>query len=77
VVRAAKKTYVADFLAREYQVDKEGAREALFGPEPKMDELSRPEMREGPKARAGGARRRGPGAEAGGGAGPWGERVRG
>jgi hypothetical protein len=34
-----KKTYVADFLAREYQVDKEGAREALFGPEPKMDEL--------------------------------------
>ncbi len=44
-----KRIHVADFLAREYQVDKEGAREALFGPEPKMDELSRPEMRAGPK----------------------------
>ncbi|VDC27219.1 DUF6638 family protein [Pseudogemmobacter humi] len=44
-----KREYVADFLAREYQVDKEGAREALFGPEPKMDELARPDMREGPK----------------------------
>jgi hypothetical protein len=45
----AKKTHVADFLAREYQVDREGAREALFGPEPKMDELARPEMAGGPK----------------------------
>ncbi|MEZ5798286.1 MAG: DUF6638 family protein [Paracoccaceae bacterium] len=45
-----KKTYVADFLAREYQVDREGARGALFGPEPKMDELQRPEMVQGPKA---------------------------
>lgn len=44
-----KKTCVADFLAREYQVDREGAREALFGPEPKMDELARPEMAAGPK----------------------------
>jgi hypothetical protein len=44
-----KKTYVADFLAREYQVDKEGARTALFGPEPGMDELMRPQMVEGPK----------------------------
>ena len=44
-----KKTYVADFLAREYQVDREGAREALFGPEPRMDELQRPEMARGPK----------------------------
>jgi hypothetical protein len=26
-----KKTYVAEFLEREYQVDKAGAREALFG----------------------------------------------
>ncbi len=26
-----KKAFVADFLAREYQVDKAGAREALFG----------------------------------------------
>lgn len=57
-----KQTYVADFLAREYQVDKEGAREALFGPEPAMDELSRPEMRSGPK----------PTRPAGGGQGPWG-----
>jgi hypothetical protein len=44
-----KKTYVADFLAREYQVDKEGARTALFGPEPGMDELQRPQMTEGPR----------------------------
>ena len=44
-----KKTYVADFLAREYQVDREGARTALFGPEPAMDELHRPQMAEGPK----------------------------
>lgn len=33
-----KKTYVADFLEREYQVDKAGARAALFGPEPGMDD---------------------------------------
>jgi hypothetical protein len=32
----SKKTYVADFLAREYQVDKAGARAALFGHEPDM-----------------------------------------
>jgi hypothetical protein len=32
-----KRGYVADFLAREYQVDKAGARAALFGPEPGMD----------------------------------------
>jgi nucleoside-diphosphate-sugar epimerase len=44
-----KKTYVADFLAREYQVDREGARTALFGPEPGMDELHRPQMVEGPR----------------------------
>ena len=31
-----KKAYVADFLAREYQVDKSGARAALFGHEPDM-----------------------------------------
>ena len=47
--RERKKTYVADFLAREYQVDREGARTALFGPEPGMDELHRPQMAEGPK----------------------------
>ncbi|WP_425044801.1 DUF6638 family protein [Primorskyibacter sp. S87] len=31
-----KRAFVADFLAREYQVDKAGAREALFGHEPDM-----------------------------------------
>lgn len=31
-----KKSYVADFLDREYQVEKAGAREALFGHEPEM-----------------------------------------
>jgi len=51
-----KKTYVADFLAREYQVDREGARTALFGPEPGMDELQRPEMAAGPKPARGAAR---------------------
>jgi len=45
----AKKTHVADFLAREYQVDREGARVALFGPEPGMDDLHRPGMAAGPK----------------------------
>ncbi len=33
-----KKTYVADFLAEEYKIDKAGARRELFGPEPGMDE---------------------------------------
>lgn len=33
----AKKDYVADFLEREYQVDKAGAREALYGHEPDME----------------------------------------
>ncbi|WP_347311216.1 DUF6638 family protein [Defluviimonas sp. SAOS-178_SWC] len=33
----AKKQYVADYLEREYQIDKAGARRALFGPEPGMD----------------------------------------
>ncbi|RKF16780.1 hypothetical protein D6850_04375 [Roseovarius spongiae] len=31
-----KRAYVVDFLTREYQVDKAGAREALFGHEPDM-----------------------------------------
>lgn len=38
-----KRQYVADFLEREYVVDKQGARSALFGPEPGMDETHRPE----------------------------------
>ena len=37
-----KRGYVADFLAKEYAVDKAGARRALFGPEPGMDEAARP-----------------------------------
>ncbi len=37
-----KKQYVVDFLEREYQVDTQGAREALFGPEPSMDARERP-----------------------------------
>ncbi len=37
-----KRGYVVDFLAREYAVDKAGARLALFGPEPGMDEAARP-----------------------------------
>jgi hypothetical protein len=38
----AKKSYVADFLAREYAADKDGARETLFGPEPEMTETPPP-----------------------------------
>lgn len=34
----AKKSFVADFLEQEYQVDKAGARAALFGPEPGMEQ---------------------------------------
>ncbi|WP_037313044.1 DUF6638 family protein [Ruegeria halocynthiae] len=37
----AKKAYVADFLVREYQVDKAGARTALFGHEPDMSGTDR------------------------------------
>ncbi len=44
-----KRQYVADFLEREYMVDRQGAREALFGPEPAMDETHRPELRDGPR----------------------------
>jgi hypothetical protein len=64
-----KQAHVADFLAREYQVDREGAREALFGPEPRMDELMRPEMKAGPKPARPGAS----GPWGGAVAGPWGE----
>ncbi|HMO06926.1 MAG TPA: hypothetical protein PKD10_04660 [Paracoccaceae bacterium] len=38
-----KRDYVADFLAREYLVDRQGQRAALFGPEPGMDEAARPD----------------------------------
>jgi hypothetical protein len=38
-----KRGYVAEFLAREYQVDKAGARASLFGAEPGMDEAARPD----------------------------------
>lgn len=36
----AKKDYVVDFLVSEYQVDKAGARAALFGPEPEMSQAA-------------------------------------
>ncbi len=42
----AKKDYVARFLDEEYALDKAGAREALFGPEPAM------EAPKGPKTKA-------------------------
>lgn len=48
-----KKGYVADFLAREYKVDTTGAREALFGPEPGMDDKPRSAPVEGPWSRVG------------------------
>lgn len=32
----AQRAFVADYLEREYQIDKVGARQALFGPEPDM-----------------------------------------
>lgn len=44
-----KRGFVADFLEREYQVDKAGARAALFGAEPGMDEPDRPDPRPVPK----------------------------
>lgn len=73
-----KKAYVVDFLAREYKVDKEGAREALFGPEPMMDEITAPVLApaKSPASRATPARRDyiGPwgGGSTGAAAGPWG-----
>jgi Family of unknown function (DUF6638) len=39
----AKKDYVVEFLAREYQVDKAGARAALFGHEPDMSGAADPD----------------------------------
>ena len=43
-----KKAYVADFLAREYQVDKAGARQALFGHEATMEASPPPPPVPGP-----------------------------
>ena len=40
-----KRAYVVEFLEREYQVDRQGAREALFGPELPMDARERPHPR--------------------------------
>jgi hypothetical protein len=37
-----KKSYVVDFLEREYQADKVGAREALFGHDAPMEEVAAP-----------------------------------
>lgn len=43
----ARQTYVAAILAREYLIDKQGTRDALFGAEPAMDEVAAP-ARSGP-----------------------------
>lgn len=60
----AKKAFVADYLEREYQIDKAGARARLFGPEPGMAEASaaplRPDSPQGDAAGPWGAVRRGP-----------------
>lgn len=44
----AKKDFVVDFLVQEYQMDKAGARAALFGPEPGMD-IPSPQQKPEPK----------------------------
>ena len=36
-----KRSYVADFLEREYKVDEQGVRASLFGAEPGMDAKGR------------------------------------
>jgi hypothetical protein len=46
-----KRQYVVDFLVREYMVDREGARKALFGEEPGMDDAPVVEGPWGRKAR--------------------------
>ncbi|MEP5153772.1 DUF6638 family protein [Planktotalea sp.] len=43
-----KKSYVADFLDREYQVDKAGARDALFGHDADMDDVAPKAVQKGP-----------------------------
>ncbi|MEZ5779036.1 MAG: DUF6638 family protein [Paracoccaceae bacterium] len=40
----AKKAFVADYLEREYQIDKAGTRRALFGPELDMDGVAAPRL---------------------------------
>jgi hypothetical protein len=40
-----KRQWVVEFLEREYKVDAQGAREALFGAEPSMDSRERPAPR--------------------------------
>ncbi|WP_281980977.1 DUF6638 family protein [Thalassorhabdomicrobium marinisediminis] len=56
----AKKDYVAEFLANEYQVDKAGARAALYGHEAPMEEpgAEDPTTRTGPRVGPWGAVRR-------------------
>ena len=61
-----KRQYVADFLEREYKVDAQGAREALFGPEPSMDIRKQSEAKPAPK----------PARDLGAVVGPWGAVVR-
>ncbi|WP_099825173.1 DUF6638 family protein [Oceaniglobus indicus] len=47
-----RRQYVADFLEREYQVDKAGTRTALFGPEPGMEPPPPPPPSAPPSARS-------------------------
>ena len=50
-----KKDYVVEFLVREYQVDKAGTREALFGHEATMEEpQTKPRVDKGPWTSSGG-----------------------
>jgi len=49
----AKKAYVADFLSNEYQVDKAGTRDALFGHEEAMAEPAPSRQRDDIVARVG------------------------
>jgi hypothetical protein len=50
-----KRDYVVDFLVREYQVDKAGPREALFGHEATMEEpVAAPARPKGPWTNNGG-----------------------
>jgi len=44
----SKKSYVADFLEREYQVDKAGARAALFGHDAEMEPPAPAPKKDGP-----------------------------
>ncbi|MGD9916630.1 MAG: DUF6638 family protein [Paenirhodobacter sp.] len=73
----AKKAYVADFLEREYQIDKAGARAQLFGPEPGMAEEAPVRAAAGPWGAAGKATEAAPARDPIDLVGPWGPVLRG